>query len=737
MTYEQKLVLNWWQKWTQYNRFPWKLLIHTIITILCTVKVLVESDKGTNYVVANQATFYSIFYPPGFVPSYGFGTTTDTLYLYYINDTVSLFNTSIQNFYNFPYQSVDIYRFRVSSNSTESATPISPKLTATIYKKGGDYVFNPYMGEVNTDTETNTYDLTPTYLGPLGSTGDELSNFFHSLVKMHVDFYLYGAELLDSHPVEHKWKISMKYDFSKRGGRIEVHLDIEEEAVTIPNFNFLVIFSFFQVLLDLVLILVSCISAIFSLNSVKNSFLIYQRTKRRFLRVGVPINDPNSMDNSANMSNTFGNMSQHLNSKLISWNDIPWRLKLRFFNVWFFLSLIATICVIVACVFDIAATLGPEWVMDEFVKFFLGIGTLMSWVNMMRYLEFDNKYTVLMLALGRGMPNVVRFIISAIPIFLGYALFGVLYFSEDTQRFSNLDEAMVTLFGLQNGDDVQATFRATNAHVFVSRLYFFTFCFIAVYTVANIFIAIIEDAYFYAKGDEEGGPTSKKEMLNSLSGRASVNDSKTKKKKKKQPAKQSINHETDLKNDDDLWAMLLQLHQQSALGSVRDYSQQPPPQPVDSDSDDNSDSDSDDNNDNANTTQITPDPQLYSDITKIIKEQQEQFQTSLEARIKDLIESRMASASAASTTTTTTTDNNNNSAASSLSNTFAQMRSEARQQRKQKDSAKVKILIDPQQPEQPPQQPPQQQPPQPQRQPNDTQTGEKDSLLQHFIQIYS
>jgi hypothetical protein len=63
-------------------------------------------------------------------------------------------------------------------------------------------------------------------------------------------------------------------------------------------------------------------------------------------------------------------------------------------------------------------------------------------------------------------------------------------------KFSTLGEAAVTLFSLQNGDDIQATFRSTNAHVVVGRIYFFTFLLISIYAVANIFISIIEEAYF-------------------------------------------------------------------------------------------------------------------------------------------------------------------------------------------------------------------------------------------------
>lgn len=44
---------------------------------------------------------------------------------------------------------------------------------------------------------------------------------------------------------------------------------------------------------------------------------------------------------------------------------------------------------------------------------------------------------LLIKALGRGVPNVIRFIISALPMFIGYALFGMLLFAQDTERVRN------------------------------------------------------------------------------------------------------------------------------------------------------------------------------------------------------------------------------------------------------------------------------------------------------------
>jgi hypothetical protein len=95
---------------------------------------------------------------------------------------------------------------------------------------------------------------------------------------------------------------------------------------------------------------------------------------------------------------------------------------------------ISNVCLIIASFFDIFSHLGTEAVLTDIVNILLGLGTLFSWINMMRYIGVDEKYVVILGALKRAMPNITRFLVGAIPIFTGYALFGVLNFSKDTQR---------------------------------------------------------------------------------------------------------------------------------------------------------------------------------------------------------------------------------------------------------------------------------------------------------------
>lgn len=62
---------------------------------------MVHTDNA--YVVANMSTFYTIFFPEGSQPDYGFDPDSGTAALYTIEDTVNLANYSVQNVCSISY----------------------------------------------------------------------------------------------------------------------------------------------------------------------------------------------------------------------------------------------------------------------------------------------------------------------------------------------------------------------------------------------------------------------------------------------------------------------------------------------------------------------------------------------------------------------------------------------------------------------------------------------------------
>lgn len=88
-----------------------------------------------------------------------------------------------------------------------------------------------------------TYKLYQDDLGPLSKPYDELKTFFRTLRSMKLTFTMLNAHLIYNYPIVHQWKINMFFDFSARGGRIVVYLDVLKEGIAVSGFNSLCVFE--------------------------------------------------------------------------------------------------------------------------------------------------------------------------------------------------------------------------------------------------------------------------------------------------------------------------------------------------------------------------------------------------------------------------------------------------------------------------------------------------------------
>ena len=141
---------------------------------------------------------------------------------------------------------------------------------------------------------------------------------------------------------------------------------------------------------------------------------------------------------------------------LTAWGDLSLRDKLRFFNMWFVLATIGNVCNLVGPLLALQTQVTLH--SDRTRLYFLGLGCMMAWVNVVQYFEGAASYYVLITTLRKGMPRVARFLIGVLPVFLGYAMFGVAFFSTASDNFATVDAACVTLFSLLNGDVVHDIF---------------------------------------------------------------------------------------------------------------------------------------------------------------------------------------------------------------------------------------------------------------------------------------
>jgi hypothetical protein len=186
--------------------------------------------------------------------------------------------------------------------------------------------------------------------------------------------------------------------------------------------------------------------------------------------------------------------------------------KLRFFNLWLVLSLVASALNLSNALLGLSSN--RQYAPPEIVrKLMLALGCSLLWVNLIAFLTHKPSYYTIVLTLGRAVPRVGRFVMGVIPIFLGYALFGMLYFGSWSERFGSLGLAMITLFSVLNGDVMRETFMdLLPFSPFVTQVYMYSFVSVFIYVVLNVFIAIVEESFFSTRAKARSLETFAKEV---------------------------------------------------------------------------------------------------------------------------------------------------------------------------------------------------------------------------------
>eukprot|EP01117_Protostelium_nocturnum_P019346 TRINITY_DN8370_c0_g1_i1.p1 TRINITY_DN8370_c0_g1~~TRINITY_DN8370_c0_g1_i1.p1 ORF type:complete len:613 (-),score=197.42 TRINITY_DN8370_c0_g1_i1:44-1882(-) len=460
------VALTWWEKWKYYGRFPWKPLIHLLIAILATSLVAIEislSQNAKSVFVQTSSTMQTLFIGDG-------GYKVDGVYtkdFIYQREVIDHLNRSIQNYYSFPSDSVDFFKLNAYHKEKSAEIPNPPFLTVYSYKDPLPH----YTKRISEDTITTVYPLNLSYVGPFQNANIS-SKFFHNLVTMKVNFTYFTLDVINSNSYEQEWNVEMVYDFSDRASRISAYLNFQDSdyALRIQLYS-----SFkYEIGIEIVLIGLCILSHFLCFISLKDSFVILQKAKMRYM--------------------------SSRNKKFIKWEDVPFHIKIHLFNFWFVFSFVADTLLPIGCLFNIFRYIGAEPTkFGSTVSITLGVGSMFAWFNLTRYVGVHRKFTILINAIGDGLPRVARVIISVAPIFFGYVLSGVYFFSYHIDGFSNFSETFASLFSLQNGDNIRSTFADFKVYGVFGLIYLFTFLFFGIYVFANIFISIISDSYQMAK----------------------------------------------------------------------------------------------------------------------------------------------------------------------------------------------------------------------------------------------
>jgi len=429
------------------------------LVIFITVQILISCSLDVPYRRNMRETYAKIFLFPedntDSIPVFPF-------YIYKVDEFFSVLNHSITTYFNLERLSVD--RFSYVGEKTMY-------MVVTSFENVNDF-WNRNRTDFNMKQVQTTYQLSSEHpLGPLENvTWQELRIFLNELVQLDISCDLYSQDLTSSIPVFYLWHLTFTFKFVQ--GRIDLSIQSDYTIEKAEN-EWLVLFTQRFLWLDLVIIFLCILSLVLSFKSIASSFLAYQRIRRKHAS-GIFVGG------------------------LIAWETLSLSKKLQFFNKWFLLSILGNIISIIGFGLNIIEKIGllPGENMI-LTKLLIGIGAALSWINILRYMESFKQYYVLIIALRFGMPGVSRLVLSALPILVGYALLGMVIFSELTDHFSSFDHSFASLFSSINGDGLYSIYlpMADDYSALLTRLFQYSLVCLGAYAVINIFFAIIQEAY--------------------------------------------------------------------------------------------------------------------------------------------------------------------------------------------------------------------------------------------------
>ncbi|XP_068230060.1 mucolipin-3-like isoform X7 [Palaemon carinicauda] len=502
------------EKWHARRRFPWKLLLQIIKIVVITAQLCLFAQQRynhVNYLWDTKISFSHLFiqgwdtsrevqvYPPADGP----------LAVYKKSDFFSYLDYAIRTFSRIREEAIGSFVY-----DYENGTVVPPVLCISQYASGHAFVKNnSYV--LNDNITKNCIDIPPSEANATGWNVKEFleeknvtfdfdlllnTDFTFNLrtIKLRVNlpfdtpecYHLTGKVIFNNH--DHDGQILVELDVAARVLECDGSIHLASESSTI---------KIWRTTMNILSIVVCISSLIMCVRALYRGNLLMQATAEFFVRyVGRPL----TIDERWEFVNMWYVLICVNDLLIIVGSFLKVGLESKMFNLisWRLSS---------PQLFFTEEEGSYEGFLDTWnvCSLFLGVGNMLVWFGLLRYLGFFKTYNVLILTVKKCIPNVLRFSICILMVFAGYSLCGWLVLGPYHLKFRSFSSTMECLYSLINGDDMFATFSSTSGKDPVvwwfSRIYLYSFISLFIYVILSLFIAIIMDAYetikkYYRKG---------------------------------------------------------------------------------------------------------------------------------------------------------------------------------------------------------------------------------------------
>lgn len=497
------------------NRF-----VNLAVAALVTLEVSVMVHWDLQFSIHSSSTFYHLLFPNRYHDEHN-RRSTSVYHIYSVDEALEVLRTAVQRFYALPGSSVDLYQISGPPRMHLTLWDSPPALT-----EAGKLRWSP----VQLPTQIHIIEERE----PLGPFANGTQALFHRLVEMDLELHLRSIAQEAEDFKSFEWEVHLVWDFSHRGGRIDMYLAAAALPVHVGQPGEHAAPSHGGDFGTWVWFLLCSLCMI----SLTSQLLTRRGATRTLLRIfGVATGEGELASPSWKSAEGVHCLGRRETPFIGDGRNVEDELQnevVPCYLQWTFHRLVRDVAILAFLLLDAAqgshttergGLAGARRALHRqvhhqeqearvedllvwlevrhgihVVRLLGGIAVFWAWLCVN---ESPTK-SLLSRMMVQAISPVMAFLMTSLPLFLGFASLGVVLFAEHAPaKFGTLGSASVSLFSLLNGDVVMETMLDVEAAgALLSRGYVCAFICVFVFMVLNGTLCLIQDSFRLVKAHQ-------------------------------------------------------------------------------------------------------------------------------------------------------------------------------------------------------------------------------------------
>jgi len=440
------------RKYTDFNRFPWKLMIHILLVIALSASILLRVENTTSQYHSQLKIFYRSFLNSA--ADYTATKYPRTLWIYTMDDFLDHIKSGTKTFFSINDSTLSKY---------ERDPDTFPEMT--IY----------YSDWSRISRESCIFYLqTQNDLGIFNNQSDDsIRNLLAAISNIQIHYPLKTNERVAENRnliINRSWDIKLSYNID-RGASVNVTLDTIRH-VNPDSRDEMMKSQWIQALI----ILLAGVSLVTQL--------------RYFVDIASSFTDRKNQLTSRQLKASFEDRT--------GWEYLTLWDKLHFFSVWNLFMFFGNIIQIGSGFFFLFYAEST----NDLFEMGLGLGAMIAWITLLKYHQYDDKYNILVKTLKFSYPNLF-FIVSLTPLFLGMLFFAMMVFAG-LPGYETFSGTAILLFAQAFGDVLLNNYMVLINYNRVLGLVF-SIAFLTIFTIigCRFLLALMEETYVWTLNQKQ------------------------------------------------------------------------------------------------------------------------------------------------------------------------------------------------------------------------------------------